>query len=96
MGGLGIAPSGNIGDSAAIFEPVHGSAPDIAGKGIANPAACILSAAMMLEFLGESDWARKLENAVDQAWASGKYTADLSGDLSTAGFTSEIIERIRV
>ena len=94
VGGLGIAPSGNIGDSAAIFEPVHGSAPDIAGKGIANPAACILSAAMMLEFLGESDWARKLELAVDQVWAAAKYTADLGGQLDTNAFAQAVIEEL--
>ena len=64
VGGLGMVPSANIGDNNALFEPVHGSAPDIAGLGISNPSAMILSAVMMMDYLGESYEARKLENAL--------------------------------
>ena len=64
VGGLGLIPSANIGNDGALFEPVHGSAPDIAGKGIANPIAMMLSAVMMLRYLGESESAQKLDNAI--------------------------------
>ena len=80
VGGLGLAPSGNVGDEMAIFEPVHGSAPDIAGKGIANPVATILSAAMMLEWLGEAEAATILEAAVLKVLKEGRVrTPDLGG-----------------
>ena len=94
VGGLGIAPSGNIGDQAAIFEPVHGSAPDIAGKGIANPTATILSAAMMLDHLGETDMARSIEVAVDQVLAEGPRTPDLGGKATTEEFTDAVIRAL--
>jgi homoisocitrate dehydrogenase len=90
VGGLGIAASGNIGLEHAIFEPVHGSAPDIAGKGIANPAATILSAAMMLDHLGEHETARRLERAVDRVLESGPRTPDLGGDASTEAFAKAV------
>ena len=84
VGGLGLAPSGNIGDEMAIFEPVHGSAPDIAGKGIANPVAAILSAAMMLEWLGEKKASEKLETAVLKVLNDGIVrTPDLGGTNQT-------------
>jgi isocitrate dehydrogenase (NAD+) len=91
IGGLGLAPGANFGEAGAIFEAVHGSAPDIAGKNAANPIALILSAAMMLEHLGENDAARRVRKAVDAVLAEGKkLTPDLGG---TAG-TTEIAEAI--
>jgi len=84
IGGLGMAPSGNIGDRYAVFEPVHGSAPDIAGRGIANPVAMILSAAMMLRWLGEAEAAAALEEAVSEHLRRGEaLTPDLGGDAGT-------------
>jgi homoisocitrate dehydrogenase len=91
VGGLGLAPSGNIGEEHAIFEPVHGSAPDIAGKGIANPTATILTAAMMLEHLGEHEAASRLDAAVDRVLAEGPRTADLGGDAGTEAFADAIV-----
>ena len=83
-GGLGLAASGNIHPGrCSLFEPVHGSAPDIAGKGLANPIGAISSAAMMLEHLGESPAARILESAVEQAVRSHRVTRELGGSLST-------------
>jgi homoisocitrate dehydrogenase len=90
VGGLGIAASGNIGKEHAVFEPVHGSAPDIAGKGIANPTAAILSAAMMLEYLGESTAAQRIERAVDQVLAEGPRTPDLGGSATTLEFAQAV------
>jgi len=95
VGGLGLAPSGNIGERAAIFEPVHGSAPDIAGKGIANPTAAILSGAMMLEHLGESEAARRIEAAVDKVLAEGPRTPDLGGHATTREFTDAVIRALQ-
>jgi len=91
VGGLGMAPSGNVGDDICIFEPVHGSAPDIAGKGIANPSACILSAAMMLEWLGEEDAAKMMEAAVLKVLVEGKtLTPDLKGKANTKEFAAAV------
>ncbi len=90
-GGLGFAPSGNIGERHALFEPVHGSAPDIAGKGVANPAAMILSAAMMLKHLGMPEKARALEKAVAKALAGGNLTPDVGGTTTTRGFAEAVI-----
>lgn len=90
VGGLGIAPSGNIGEQAAIFEPVHGSAPDIAGKGVANPTAAILSAAMMLDYLGEHETARRIEKAVDITLERGPLTPDLGGKVGTLEFAKAV------
>ena len=86
-GGLGLAPSCNLnpdGDFPSMFEPVHGSAPDIAGQGIANPVASVLSAAMMLDHLDETEAAGQLRRAVEKTLASGQGTPDLGGDLSTS------------
>ena len=92
VGGLGMAPSGNVGDDICIFEPVHGSAPDIAGKGIANPSACILSAAMMLEWLGEEDAAKMMEAAVLKVLKDGKVlTPDLKGKATTVEFADAVV-----
>ncbi len=91
VGGLGMAPSGNVSDDICIFEPVHGSAPDIAGKGIANPSACILSAAMMLEWLGEEDAANMIEAAVLKVLKEGKVlTPDLKGKATTVEFADAV------
>lgn len=93
VGGLGLAPSGNIGDTCAIFEPVHGSSPDIAGKGIANPLACILAGKMMLEYLGEHEAAKKLAEAVEKVLTVAK---DLTPDLGGNGTTKTVTEKIVV
>jgi isocitrate dehydrogenase (NAD+) len=85
VGGLGLIPGANIGWEYAVFEPVHGSAPDIAGKGLANPIAMILSGAMMLRHLGEPAAAGRVEAAVDAVLASGNVrTPDLGGSSTTA------------
>jgi isocitrate dehydrogenase (NAD+) len=95
IGGLGLAPSGNIGDGAAIFEAVHGSAPDIAGKNIANPTACILSGIMLLRYLGEHEAASKIDKAIAIVLKEGKKTtADLGGTASTTEFADAVIEAI--
>jgi len=96
VGGLGIAPSGNIGKEAALFEPVHGSAPDIAGKGIANPTASILSAAMLLNHLGEQRVANAIEKAIDLVLEKGPRTPDLGGTASTMEFAEEVASRLSV
>ncbi|MEL7184183.1 MAG: isocitrate/isopropylmalate family dehydrogenase, partial [Pseudomonadota bacterium] len=90
MGGLGMAPSADIGDDHALFQPCHGSAPDIAGKGIANPFAMILSAGMMLDWLGKRDGSAamvedgaRVQAAVDACLAAGEVTGDLGGTLDT-------------
>lgn len=90
-GGLGIAPSANVGEKYAIFEPVHGSAPDIAGKGVANPTATFLTVAMLLDHLGESALARKVEAAVGTVLGNGPRTADLGGSATTVQFTDAVI-----
>lgn len=98
VGGLGMAPAANIGDNFALFEPVHGAAFDIAGKGIANPSSFILSAKMMLEWLGTKhndkkciEVAQKLERAVFDVVKSGAKTRDIGGDKTTKEFTKEIV-----
>jgi isocitrate dehydrogenase (NAD+) len=83
VGGLGLAPGANLGWEYAVFEPVHGSAPDIAGKGLANPTAIILSAAMMLEHLGEDDAGRAVRGGVKAVLAEGVRTRDLGGSATT-------------
>ncbi len=96
VGGLGMAPGGNIGADAAIFEAVHGSAPDIAGKGIANPIALLLAAAMMLEHCHLPHMATRLRTALDHTVNLDKVrTGDLGGHASTADFTRALIQRIR-
>ncbi|MFN3383721.1 MAG: isocitrate/isopropylmalate family dehydrogenase [Archaeoglobaceae archaeon] len=95
IGGLGIAPSANIGERYAIFEPVHGAAFDIAGKGIANPTAMLLTSAMMLKHLGFSEEAKKIEIAIEKTISSGKTTPDLGGKLKTSEFTKEVIKTLK-
>jgi isocitrate dehydrogenase (NAD+) len=95
VGGLGMTPGGNIGADAAIFEAVHGSAPDIAGKGIANPIALLLAAAMMLEHSHLPHMAARLRTAIDQTLNLDKVrTRDLGGSAGTAEFTRALVERI--
>jgi tartrate dehydrogenase/decarboxylase/D-malate dehydrogenase len=97
VGGLGLAPSANINPQRtypSMFEPVHGSAPDIAGQGIANPVAAILSAAMMLEWLELPQAAKSIRHGVEQALASGAATPDLGGTLSTREIAERIMEHV--
>ena len=95
IGGLGMAPGANIGDEVAIFEAVHGSAPDIAGKKVANPSALMLAAALMLDHLDQSDSAQKLRHAIRETIAAGdRLTADLGGNASTQEYTAAVIERV--
>ena len=95
VGGLGMTPGGNIGADAAIFEAVHGSAPDIAGKGIANPIALLLAAAMMLEHSHLPHMAARMRTAIDQTLNLDKVrTRDLGGSAGTAEFTRALVERI--
>src|SRR5580698_9717552 len=92
VGGLGVVPSGNIGDDCAMFEAVHGTAPDIAGKGLANPTALLLSSVMMLKHLGERSAALRIEQAVDKVYTEAKHTTrDVGGKSGTADFTNAII-----
>ena len=94
-GSIGMLPSASTGAHGGMYEPVHGSAPDIAGQGVANPLATIMSAAMMLEVaFDELGAARMIGNAVDQALADGVRTRDLGGDLGTEEVTDAIIERL--
>jgi homoisocitrate dehydrogenase len=94
VGGLGVAPSANLGAGTPVFEPVHGSAPDIAGQGLANPAGALLSAALLLETLGEPQAAGRLRQAVIDALAGGVHTADLGGTATTAQFTRAVCSRL--
>ena len=95
VGGLGMAPGGNIGRDAAIFEAVHGSAPDIAGKGIANPTALLLATAMMLDHCQLPDLARRLRQAIDDTLNIDRVrTGDLGGSAGTAAFTKALVSRI--
>lgn len=95
VGGLGLIPSANIGEDHGLFEPVHGSAPDIAGKNIANPSAMILSAVLMLDYLEEYDAARTVENALIEVLSEGKVvTQDLGGSASTMEMAREVRNRI--
>jgi isocitrate dehydrogenase (NAD+) len=95
VGGLGMAPGANIGTDAAIFEAVHGSAPDIAGKGIANPLALLFAAAMMLEHVGKDDLATRIRSAVDRALNEDNVrTGDLGGKATTKELTQAILRRL--
>jgi len=94
VGGLGLVPSANIGDRYALFEPVHGSAPDIAGKNIANPIAAIRSAAMLLEYLGDRNGAGSMESAIHRVLDQGIRTRDLGGTAGTQGFGDAVLREI--
>jgi isocitrate dehydrogenase (NAD+) len=92
VGGLGIVPSGNIGDACAMFEAVHGTAPDIAGKGLANPTALLMSGVMMLNQLGERSAAQRVEAAIERVYREHRHvTRDLGGTASTQEFTDAVI-----
>jgi isocitrate dehydrogenase (NAD+) len=96
IGGLGLAPGANIGEQGAVFEAVHGSAPDIAGQGIANPTAIMMSGLMMLRHLGEFKAADRIEKALMDVYDEGKIrTKDLGGTAKTADFANAIIEKLR-
>jgi 3-isopropylmalate dehydrogenase len=102
VGGLGMAPSGNIGESSAIFEPVHGAAPDIAGKGVANPLAMILTSAMMLEWLSKTrgdpscaEAASSIRKAVNRTLESEVKTSDLGGSSSTSDVGAAVAKQLR-
>jgi len=95
VGGLGVVPSGNIGEGVALFEAVHGPAPDIAGKGIANPTALLMSAIMMLHYLDEHATAERIEKALFQVYREARaLTVDVGGKASTAEFTDAVIRAI--
>lgn len=92
VGGLGVVPSANIGDGCAMFEAVHGTAPDIAGKGLANPTALLMSGILMLDHLGERPAARRIEAALEQVYREGKHvTRDIGGTATTTEFTDAVI-----
>ncbi len=92
VGGLGVVGSANIGDEAAMFEAVHGTAPDIAGKGLANPTALLISSVMMLDHLGERTAARNIEKALEAVYREGKHTTkDVGGSAGTKEFTDAVI-----
>ncbi|PQO45263.1 isocitrate/isopropylmalate dehydrogenase family protein [Blastopirellula marina] len=95
VGGLGVTPSGNLGADAAVFEAVHGTAPDIAGKNLANPTALLLSATMMLRHMGEGEAAQRIETSLFAVLAEGKtLTGDLKGTASTTEFAEAIIGKL--
>lgn len=92
VGGLGLVPGANIGEEVALFEAVHGSAPDIAGKGQANPTAMVLSAVLLLRHIGRKDTADRIANAIDKTYAGGKHlTRDAGGTASTEEFTTALV-----
>ena len=96
VGGLGAAPGANIGAKAAIFEAVHGSAPDIAGKGIANPTAMLLAAGLMLDHVGHTAMASRLRRAIHETMnVDGVRTRDLGGNAGTGAFASAVVARVR-
>jgi len=95
VGGLGVVPGANIGDECAMFEAVHGTAPDIAGKGQANPTALVLSAILMLDYLGERSAARRIETALERVYREAKHlTRDLGGQAGTDEFTEALMSAI--
>src|SRR5690606_34911884 len=96
VGGLGVVPGSNIGDEAAVFEAGHGSAPDIAGKDVANPLALIMSGVMMLNHLGEQAAAERVKSAYNAVLAEGRQlTRDLGGNLGTRAFADALIARMK-
>src|SRR5262249_10926079 len=92
VGGLGLVPGANVGARCAVFEAVHGSAPDIAGKGLANPIALLRSAVLMLEHIGQAQPARRIEESVQKTLQAGRgLTRDLGGDGTTSSLTEQLI-----
>lgn len=97
IGGLGLTASGNIGKDCEVYEAVHGTAPDIAGKNLANPTALILSSTMMLKAMGMRDFGNAIETSVFKVMKEGKYlTGDLGGKAKTTEFTKAIIENLKL
>jgi len=96
VGGLGLVPGANIGTDAAIFEAVHGTAPDIAGKGVANPSALIMAAVMMLDHINENQTAEWIRDSLIRTIKAGQRTRDLGGQLGTSEFTDAVINNLRV
>lgn len=94
VGGLGVSPSANLGERVAVFEPVHGSAPDIAGTGVANPIGAILSAAMLLDHIGETIAAQKVWTAIRQTVSEGVLTQDLGGKATTTEITRAVLRHL--
>ena len=94
IGGLGVAQGANIGLDCAVFEPVHGSAPDIKGQNKANPTALLLSAVEMLKYIGENECANKIEKALFKTLKDGNCTVDLGGTLSTTDFADAVIRNL--
>jgi isocitrate/isopropylmalate dehydrogenase len=96
IGGLGLVPGANIGEAGAVFEAVHGSAPDIAGQGVANPTAVLQSSILMLRHIGERDAAERIEKAMLTVFTEGKVrTKDIGGNSKTAEFAGAIIEKMQ-
>jgi isocitrate dehydrogenase (NAD+) len=97
IGGLGLTASGNIGKDCEVYEAVHGTAPDIAGKNLANPTALILSSTMMLKNMGMTKFGDAIETSIFKVMKEGKYlTGDLGGKAKTTEFTKAIIENLRI
>lgn len=95
VGGLGVVPGANVGDHIAVFEAVHGTAPDIAGQGVANPLAVLLSGCLMMEYMGEHQVARRVRDAIHEVLEAGRHvTRDLGGTAGTAEFTQAIIDAL--
>lgn len=95
IGGLGLTPSGNIGRECSVYEAVHGTAPDIAGKGLANPTALLLSGVMMLEHMNFMEEASRIKNSVKKVIGEGKYvTGDLGGNSNTKEYEKAIIDNL--
>jgi len=94
VGGLGLLPSANVGREGGLFEPVHGTAPDIAGEGVANPTATVLSAALMLEHLGHDEAGAAVRTAVEGVLSDGPRTPDLGGEATTDAVTRAVIDRL--
>src|SRR5438094_6224771 len=96
VGGLGVVPSANIGEECAMFEAVHGTAPDIAGKGLANPTALLMSAALMLDHLGEQKASERIQNALENVYRQGKHTTrDVGGKVGTEEFADAVIAALK-
>jgi isocitrate/isopropylmalate dehydrogenase len=95
IGGLGFAPSGNIGENLGIFEPIHGSAPEFAGKHVVNPIGAILAARMMIDWLGEEEAASRIHSAVSLVLKEGKVrTFDLGGEATTEQMAEAVAEKV--
>ncbi len=95
VGGLGVVPSANIGDDCAMFEAVHGTAPDIAGRGLANPTALLMSSILMLDHLGEPTTAKRIEKSLEKVYREAKHTTrDVGGQAGTQEFADAVIEAL--